>query len=416
MGIYFQDRQMKNILDAYPEMICVDATYKLLELRFPVYIILIEDGNGQSEVVAVFLLQEETEESLTCVLDVFIKHNDEAAKKVRIVMTDKDMTERDVLAKKFPSAQLLICLFHTLRTFRREITMEKMGITAGQRNLYLDLLQQMAYAVSEEKYMEVYERFKVAAVTTVMQYFDLQWHSIRSQWVFGLKHCAGNFFNSTNNRLECINSKLKSVIDRYSSLEDFVHKFFLILRVMRTERDHKAVLSSQKVPVTFHSTDPVSIEYMKYLTPYAYKYISQQLANKSKVKLKSTNLSLDFSDQNQVFEVQTLSGMTVAVSTNSCQCLSWSSMKLPCSHILAVRENVGLQLFDEDLCDRRWHLSFYKSCQRALRTDHNDAGDVDDDGECSIDVNSVVCVPDKKKKVLSQVNSTSVLCVYHQGW
>lgn len=65
LGIYFQDQQMKNILNAYPEMICVDATYKLLELRFPVYIILIEDGNGQSEVVAVFLLQEETEESLT---------------------------------------------------------------------------------------------------------------------------------------------------------------------------------------------------------------------------------------------------------------------------------------------------------------------------------------------------------------
>lgn len=332
---------------------------------------------------------------------MFIKHNDEAAKKVRIVMTDKDMTERDVLAQKFPAAQLLICLFHTLRTFRREITMEKMGITAGQRNLYLDLLQQMAYSVSEEEYMEVYARFKDAAVTTVIQYFDSQWHSIRSQWVFGLKHCAGNFFNSTNNRLECINSKLKSVIDRYSSLEDFVSKFFLILRVMRTERDHKAVLSSQKVPVTFHSTDPVSIKYMKHLTPYAFKYISQQLANRKKVKLKSTNLSIDLSDENQVFEVLTSSGMTITVSTNSCQCLSWNSMKLPCSHILAVRENVGLQLFSEDLCDRRWHLSFYKLSQRALRTDHIDSGDAGD-WEYSIDVNPV-CVPDKKKKVLSQV-------------
>ncbi len=343
---------------------------------------------------------------MTCVLDVFIKHNAEAAKNVRIVMTDKDMTERDVLAKKFPSAQLLICLFHTLRTFRREFTMEKMGITAGQRNLYLDLLQQMAYSVSEEKYMEVYARFKDAAVTPVIQYFDSQWHSIRSQWVFGLKQCAGNFFNGTNNRLECINSKLKSVIDRYSSLEEFVNKFFLILHVMRVERDHKAVLSSQKVPITFHSTDPVSIQYMKHLTPYAYKYISQQLANRTKVKLKSTNLSIDFSDENQVFEVQTSSGLTITVSTNSCQCLSWISMKLPCSHILAVRENVGLQLFDEDLCDRRWHLSFYKSCQRALQTDHIDDGDAND-GECS--VNSV-CVPVKKKKVLSQVSISMCNC------
>ena len=37
-GIFFQDQQMKQIFAAYPELVCVDATYKLLELRFPVYI------------------------------------------------------------------------------------------------------------------------------------------------------------------------------------------------------------------------------------------------------------------------------------------------------------------------------------------------------------------------------------------
>ena len=148
-GIYFQDAEMKAIFQSYPELICVDATYKLLELRFPVYIILIEDGNGQSEIVAVFLLLEETQESLSCVLDIFQKNNP-GWEYVRVIMTDKDMTEREVLANKFPSAQLLICLFHTLRTFRREVTLDKMGITAGQRNTFLELLQQMAYASSEE--------------------------------------------------------------------------------------------------------------------------------------------------------------------------------------------------------------------------------------------------------------------------
>ncbi len=41
---------------AYPELVCVDATYKLLELRLPVYIMLCEDSNGLSEIVAVCLL------------------------------------------------------------------------------------------------------------------------------------------------------------------------------------------------------------------------------------------------------------------------------------------------------------------------------------------------------------------------
>ncbi|XP_019858006.1 PREDICTED: protein FAR1-RELATED SEQUENCE 4-like [Amphimedon queenslandica] len=325
-GVYFQDVQMKNILNSYPEVVCVDATYKLLELRFPVYIMLIEDGNGQSEIVAVFLLQEETEESISSVIDMFIRQNP-ASSKVRIIITDKDMTERDVLARKFPSAQLLICLFHTLRTFRREVTLEKMGITPGQRNLYLDLMQQMAYAASEEKYLEVYERFKDSAVPLVRQYFDTQWHSIRSQWVVGLKHSYGSFLNSTNNRVECINSKLKSVIDRYSSLEDFVEKFFLILRVMRSERDHRAIQSSQKVPVIFHTADPAVVKYMKLLTPYAFKYFSQQLALKGKVSLKTTDLSLEANDTNQIYEVTCSSGVTLNVSVNDCQCSSWTSMK-----------------------------------------------------------------------------------------
>lgn len=42
----------------------------------------------------------------------------------------------------------------------------------------------------------------------------------------GMKYATGNFLNGTNNRLESINAKLKSVISRYSSLEQFVDNFF----------------------------------------------------------------------------------------------------------------------------------------------------------------------------------------------
>ena len=54
-------------------------------------------------------------------------------------------------------------------------------------------------------------------------------------------------FNTTNNRVESINAKLKSVI---SPLEEFVDKFFLILRVLR---DHTAALCSHKDPTRFYS-------------------------------------------------------------------------------------------------------------------------------------------------------------------
>ena len=32
---------------------------------------------------------------------------------IRVIMTDKDKNERDVLARSFPNSDLQICLFHT---------------------------------------------------------------------------------------------------------------------------------------------------------------------------------------------------------------------------------------------------------------------------------------------------------------
>ena len=39
-AILYQDRYMKSVYELYPEMLLVDATYKLLDLRMPVYIMM----------------------------------------------------------------------------------------------------------------------------------------------------------------------------------------------------------------------------------------------------------------------------------------------------------------------------------------------------------------------------------------
>ena len=74
-GIFFQDQEMRHVFCTYPEILFIDATYKLLELRFPVYVLLVEDGNGQSELAAVFLLLEETEISISAMVNAFKKRN-----------------------------------------------------------------------------------------------------------------------------------------------------------------------------------------------------------------------------------------------------------------------------------------------------------------------------------------------------
>ena len=97
------------------------------------YLLLVIDGNGLSEIAAVLVLSAETKEIIEAAVRLFQKHNQDFVR-TTVVMSDKDFNERDVFGRLFPDADLQICLFHTFRTFKREITCEKMGITSAQRN------------------------------------------------------------------------------------------------------------------------------------------------------------------------------------------------------------------------------------------------------------------------------------------
>ena len=91
----------------------MDVTYKLLELRMPVYLMLAVDGNGLSEIVALFLLADESKEVIESAVEAFKKYNSSWTQ-TKVIMSNK---ERDAFAGCFPDAKLNICLYHTLRTF-----------------------------------------------------------------------------------------------------------------------------------------------------------------------------------------------------------------------------------------------------------------------------------------------------------
>ena len=74
-----------------------------------------------------------------------------------------------------------------------------------------EILLKMVYARNEEEYSKLYDELKNATPQRVVEYFDSNWHSIHHEWVDGLKNASCNFMNRTNNRVESINQKLKSV-------------------------------------------------------------------------------------------------------------------------------------------------------------------------------------------------------------
>lgn len=63
-GIFFQDNEMKKCFSLFPEMLFLDGTYKLLGNRCPVYVMVVENSFGSTDIVGVSVLTKEDSESL----------------------------------------------------------------------------------------------------------------------------------------------------------------------------------------------------------------------------------------------------------------------------------------------------------------------------------------------------------------
>jgi hypothetical protein len=140
-------------------------------------------------------------------------------------MTDKDLLERSVIKDTFSEANVIICIFHSMRTFSREITCEKMGISQADRNKSLELLQKMVYAKTEGEFEQLHNVLNISAPKRVIEYFEKNWYPIKDEWSMSKNFMKGFFQNTTNNRIESINVKLKSVITKNSTLVESVHSF-----------------------------------------------------------------------------------------------------------------------------------------------------------------------------------------------
>ena len=347
-GIFFQDHHMKTVFDSYPEVLLFDATYKLTELRMPLYLLMAIDGNGHSEIVGLYLTVSETAASLKGMLQAFKKHNNSWTRTV-VIMTDKDMTERMTLSEEFPEAALQLCLFHTLRSFKREFSLDKLGLRPGMRDAILDLLAKMAHAKSPQVFDEQYALFKALGVRPAIEFFDKNWLPIKEEWATCYKNEKFTLGELTNNRLESMNGKIKSVCSKFASLDTFFSEFFDVLRVLRGERTHSHIMQRIKVPAMHQpQVTPEGAKYANYVTPYAYTLIVTQLLLRDAVRVPDDG------------RLNTSEG-PITVTASSCQCSFWVTRKLPCRHVFAYRKMKRLPSFDTDLVSDRWSASRYEA-------------------------------------------------------
>lgn len=342
-------------MTAWPEILFVDGTYKLLNSELVVMLIAVHDSDGCTEIVSVGLLGKEDSKTMNWFFESFKSENLEACKKIECIMSDKDQTMRTVMREVFENIPLYLCLFHTQQTFQREITSGKRGITAITVKSCLSHLQQMAHSHSIEKYNELYEELTNFAPQSVKNYFDENWHTCRNEWtVYSM--VQGNLGNNTNNRLESLNAQIKALIPKRRSLPKFIELFFQLIK-SRENRIAIRVAKNFTNKSTLKMFTEGSIEqlYCELLLEKASDLVLKEIKEHwNLVVVKNDQLTCTFSDK----EVATVS---------SCNCRMSTSWKLPCKHIFKTRSHFKISLYCKELCAERWMKTYYIKNQRSFR-------------------------------------------------
>lgn len=237
---------MQHIYATYPEVLLYDATYKLNNMDLPLFTQCVIDGNGQTELVSLYICRSESKEGVGAMLDIF-KQNNNDWHRTTVIIGDKDFADRAVYIEKMPQVILQICLYHVLTTFHREVTTTKRDISAPQRTAALEIIQRIVYSQSEEVYQSAYDELCDLNLDKVTAYFNTNWHSIKEQWTMHGRNKYANYMNTTNNRSERLNRTIKQIGNRHANLLTFFENVSTSVAVLASEKDIAAIRSTMRV-------------------------------------------------------------------------------------------------------------------------------------------------------------------------
>ena len=323
----------------------MDASHKTNDRDMPFYAVTAIDGNGESQMVCSFLVQTEDEESIRTMIRLFKDRNPNWIN-TKVVLTDKAVVERNVIKMELPNAQIQLCLYHVLHSFKREVTTEKMRIKAGERDTILRQLSELSYSQNELEYLDKYNSFCDNVPDSVRVYYDRQWHSIREQWVDGLKNQHMNLCNRTTNRVESFFKTLKGSFSTRGTLQNLIEKFMSILSIIRNERHYRMVSTTSKVS-TLSETVPALCSYQSLLTPYSFSIVKEQYKLSHEYEIVDENT------------VPSKNGNKI-VTNQSCECSFFNSMQLPCRHIFAMLSYKDVDLYQPQLVHERWTVDYFQ--------------------------------------------------------
>ena len=150
-NLFIQLPFMKEAFTKFPEMLHLDATYRVNATKMPLFTLMVEDGYGCGIPVAHFFVADESAENLESGFAALKKSMGESLlSKNSVVIVDKDFNEIVMVKKFFPASAIHLCLFHVFKSFRQE-TRSFAKSERKKKNEILALLEKNCICVNRSR-------------------------------------------------------------------------------------------------------------------------------------------------------------------------------------------------------------------------------------------------------------------------
>ncbi|KAK4474278.1 hypothetical protein MN116_000366 [Schistosoma mekongi] len=119
--IIFVRNDMVSPYGKFPEVVGIDSTYKTNKMGWPLYQFVITDGFGRGRTVLFALMRTKKRTDKKQILQSFKNKMGDTSKTTTFTV-DCVFGQLRALNEEFPSASIILCLFHVCQSFRKKIS------------------------------------------------------------------------------------------------------------------------------------------------------------------------------------------------------------------------------------------------------------------------------------------------------
>ncbi|KAE8952478.1 hypothetical protein PR001_g33278, partial [Phytophthora rubi] len=198
-----------------------DSTHNSNANRYKLFSFAVHDVIGKGQFVQHALVRTEEKPNLALAVTAFKKHNHEWSK-IRVVMSDKALHEKEVLLEGWPNARQLLCRWH-VETWLKKQCSRPGDVSPTETKELKSIMKGLVNAASQEHYDDL----NTALLETVgnnkenllYKSFMKHWDTTTDEWVMFKRGDVPHLMNNSNNSLESKWGRLKEVIDGSFSVD-----------------------------------------------------------------------------------------------------------------------------------------------------------------------------------------------------